>query len=54
MSESEEVYATVRALHGRCQAILKDCQERNSIDGMYRYVHSLKAEMSFLDKVIRK
>ena len=52
--EQKESYAAIKSLHGRCQAILADCQERNDIEGMYRYTHSLTAEMGFLDKVTKK
>ncbi|KAI8146980.1 hypothetical protein BJV82DRAFT_597303 [Fennellomyces sp. T-0311] len=52
MSESEEAYAAVKALRERCQVILQDCEKRDSIEGMYRYVHSLQAEMGFLDKLL--
>ncbi|KAG2225531.1 hypothetical protein INT45_010358, partial [Circinella minor] len=50
--EQKESYGAIKSLHERCQAILADCQERNDIQGMYRYIHSLTAEMSFLDKLI--
>ena len=52
--EQKESYAAIKSLHGRCQAILADCQKRNDIEGMYRYTHSLTAEMGFLDKVTKK
>ncbi|KAI9258900.1 hypothetical protein BDA99DRAFT_514488 [Phascolomyces articulosus] len=51
-SDEQESYAAVQSLRERCKFILRDCQERDAIEGMYRYTHSLTAEMGFLDKLI--
>jgi hypothetical protein len=49
-----DLIPSVEALHQRCVNILDDCKawnDKQPIEGLYRYTNSLTAEMHFIEKV---